>query len=253
MTFFFGYLFEPFEVYLPELKMNYFWITFIHALTPAIITSCFSMVKITTKTEENWTIKKEAFLIASFLIIIGIAQFLIRDLIYNNPNNWSWRYLNEEIRNTFLVGMLFSSILISLNFNRLNFQNNRKAKSLNSSKNFTEHIYPLEHIANVKINDLQLDINNLLFAKAEGNYVEFYLKEEKTSKVLTRITIKELETILTPYPNIIKTHRSYLVNSKYIKNVIGNAQGYKLQLNNYDGKIPVSRNMIAHFDAQMKA
>ena len=34
MTFFFGYLFEPFEVYIPEHKMNYFFIYFIHALTP---------------------------------------------------------------------------------------------------------------------------------------------------------------------------------------------------------------------------
>jgi DNA-binding LytR/AlgR family response regulator len=104
----------------------------------------------------------------------------------------------------------------------------------------------------VKSDDFKLDLNSFLFAKADGNYVELYLKENKANKVIKRITLKELESTLRPYPNILKTHRSYLVNLLHLQKVVGNAQGYTLRLNNYDEKIPVSRNMIKEFDAMVK-
>ena len=232
MTLFFNYFFEPFEVYVPEHKMNFFWICFVHSCVAAIVIFSFSLFKISQKTEENWNVGKEILLIATILLTIGMCQFLIRDVIYNNPNNWSWRYFYEEIRNTFLEGILFLMVLVPLNFRKLS------TKYINNAS---------------LINDLKLDTNNLLFAKADGNYVELYLNEKAIiSKVLKRITIKELESILEPYTNIIKTHRSYLVNLYQIERVIGNAQGYKLLLKNYDEKIPVSRNMIPDFDARMK-
>jgi len=254
MSLFFNYLFEPFEVYVPEHKMDFFWISFIHAIVPIIILFILSLFFKVANAEEKWTIIKEFGFVFIFMIAVGFVQFLIRDIIYNNPDNWSFKYLYEEIRNTFLVGTLFVSILVPLNFNRLNSKNSKNANVLNTSHYLLE---PIENskisiTTNLKNEKLQFDINNLLFAKADGNYVELFLKEEKVNKVLKRITIKELESVLKPYSNIIKTHRSYLVNIYHIKNVSGNAQGYKLQLNNFDETIPVSRNMITNFNARMK-
>lgn len=251
MTLFFNYFFEPFEVYFPEHKMNFFWICFVHSCVAAIVIFSFSLFKISQKTEENWNVGKEILLIATILLTIGMCQFLIRDVIYNNPNNWSWRYFYEEIRNTFLEGILFLMVLVPLNFRKLSTKYIKNASLINDSEVL---IKPTSHSKTIiKIDDLKLNTNNLLFAKADGNYVELYLNEKAIiSKVLKRITIKELESILEPYTNIIKTHRSYLVNLYQIERVIGNAQGYKLLLKNYDEKIPVSRNMIPDFDARMK-
>ena len=253
MTLFFSYFFEPFAVNISEHKMKYFWVSFIHACTPVAIIALFSLFKIKSEIEENWNVRKEMLLLALFLLLVGIAQFLIRDIIYNNPNNWSWSYFYEEIRNTFLIGTLFVIILIPLNFNRLNTKNSKNAKALNFPH------YLLKPVANsmvfietqVKSDDFKLDVNSFLFAMANGNYIELYLKEEKNNKLLKRITLKELESILKPFPNIIKTHRSYLINLQHVNSVVGNAQGYKLKLNNYDEKLPVSRNMIKNFDAKV--
>ncbi len=255
MSLFFNYLFEPFEVYVSEHKMDFFWISFIHAIIPVLILLLLSFFLKLHNTEEKWIIKREIGFVLLFIIIIGFTQFLIRDIIYDNPNNWSFRYLYEEIRNTFLVGILFTSILVPLNFNRLNSKNIKNARLLNASHDLLE---PIENSkisikTNLKNEKLQFDINSLLFARADGNYVEIFLKEEKINKILKRITIKELESILKPYSNIIKIHRSYLVNMYHIKNVTGNAQGYKLQLSNFDETIPVSRNMITNFNARMKS
>lgn len=255
MSIFFNYFFEPFEVSVPEHKMDFFWISFIHALIPILVLQLLSLFFLIPKVEENWAIGKEIRFVFLFVLLVGFAQFLIRDIIYDNPNNWSFRYLYEEIRNTFLVGTLFVLILVPLNFIRLNSKNIKNASVLNASHDLLEPIQnsKISIKTNLKNENLEFDINSLLFARADGNYVELFLREEKINKVLKRITIKELESVLKPYSNIVKTHRSYLVNMYHIKNITGNAQSYKLQLNNFDETIPVSRNMITNFNARMKS
>ncbi len=252
-TLLFSYLFEPFEVYLPEHKMNYFWISLIHALNPVLIVVFFSLIKIPSKTVENWNVRKEMLLIILFLFLVGIAQFMIRDIIYNNPNNWSMRYLYEEVRNTILIGTLFAILFTSLNFNRLNERNIKKANALKlPGDNLKSSDSTVFIETQVKSDNFKLDVDDFIFAKADGNYVELYLKDKKIIKMVKRVSLKELESLLKPFPNIIKTHRSYLVNINYINKVIGNAQGYKLHIHNYDKIIPVSRNMIQHFETTLK-
>jgi len=254
MSFFFNYFFEPFEVNIPEHKMDFLWISFIHAIIPILVLLLLSLYILVSELDENWTIGKEFLFVFFFMLLIGIAQFLIRDIIYNNPNNWSFKYLYEEVRNTFLIGTLFTLILVPLNFNRLNYKNIKNALILNASHGLLTPIInsKISIKTNLKNENLQFNINSLLFVRADGNYVELFLKEEKVNKIIKRITMKELELVLKPYSNIVKIHRSYLVNIYHIKNVFGNAQGYKLQLNDFDETIPVSRNMIANFNTKMK-
>lgn len=254
MTLLFCYIFEPFEVYVPEHKISYFWISLIHAFTPVIIIAVISFIKPSAQTEDDWNVRNEILLVALFLLMVGITQFLIRDLIYNNPNNWSWRYFYEEIRNTFLIGSLFAVILISLNANKLKRKNDKSAKMAVWPLKVAEPLpNSILHIrTQVKSDDFILDVNNFLFAKASGNYTELYLNLERENRLLKRITIKDLESTLKPISSIVKTHRSYLVNIHHISGVEGNAQGYKLKLNNYNGYVPVSRNMIEVFNDKLK-
>jgi LytTr DNA-binding domain len=250
MTFFFNYAFEPFNVEYSEHKMNYFWVSIIHSLTPAIVLYAISIVGKALKLEDKWNILKEAFLIFFFFLIVGLVQFLIRDIIYDNENNWSLHYLYEEIRNTFLVGTLFVTILIPINFNRLNTKHRNNANTLNIAINDSSSVIN-QVKSSVKIDDFKLEIDQFMFAKSEGNYLEIYLNKQHQNKELIRITLKNLEALLKTYPNIIKTHRSYLVNSNYIEKINGNAQGYKLHIAKYI--IPVSRNMITNFNLRMKS
>jgi DNA-binding LytR/AlgR family response regulator len=204
--------------------------------------------------DEKWKIKYEIYFIILFLFLVGIGQFLIRDVIYDNPNNWSIKYLFEEIRNTFLVGSLFISILIPLNFARLNAKHIKNAHLLNQSHDIIK-LSPnsiIEIPTNLKTETITLDVNKFVFAKAEGNYVELFILKDKITKEVKRLTIKELESNLQPFENIVKTHRSYLVNMIHIKDVSGNAQGYRLKLLDLAQTIPVSRNMISHFNSKMK-
>jgi len=254
MSLAFNYFFEPFHVNPNEHRMDYFWICFVHALVAPLVLFLLSLMWSRKTIEEKWSVKREIIFLAIFLLLVGLGQFLIRDIVYDNANNWSFRYLYEEIRNTFMVGTLFIAILIPLNFTRLNAKYIKTAHILNESHDKFERSEnsKIEIQTNLKDDTIVFDVNNFLFAKAEGNYVEFYLKEENINRTVKRITMKELESALSSYSNVIKTHRSFLVNLLHIESVSGNAQGYKLYLNDFDTPIPVSRNLIEHFNSKMK-
>ncbi len=93
----------------------------------------------------------------------------------------------------------------------------------------------VNHIVKTNTKDLQ-------FIEAEKNYitiVEFKGCEPKKSLLRLSI-IKAIEQIKDE--NIIRCHRSYVVNLNAVISVTGNSQGLKLHLNESLKSIPVSRS-----------
>ncbi|UXP31830.1 LytTR family transcriptional regulator [Reichenbachiella agarivorans] len=256
MTLGFNYFFfEPFDVYVPEHKMDFFWISVIHSITPIVILLVWYVLSLLiSDLEDRWTVGKEILFLCLLFFMVGVVQFLIRDLIYDNPNNWSWHYLIEEVRNTFLVGSLFTLILIPLNYNRLNRQHQLKAEQLPVERE--ESIVVKQNSVfiqtQVRADEFTMSVDELVYARAERNYVEIYsFRDQNIHKELKRIAIKDLMEQLQIYPFIARTHRSYLVNLQQIKSIRGNAQGYQLQLKHTEEMVPVSRTLIADFESQM--
>lgn len=257
LAFLFNYFFAPFNVNPAEHRMDYFWISVIHSATPVLVLILmYPFIYFSPSLEEKWTIGKDILFLSLFLLLIGIVQFLIRDLIYDNPNNWSWGYFREEIGNTFLVGILLVGIIVSVNFNLLNARYIKEAQILEHSRmarsiKKENLVIPIE--TQVKMDRFNLEVERFLYAKADGNYIILHLLQDNAvTKVLKRISIKEFEKQLRSVEEIIRTHRSYVVNLSYLKYVKGNAQGYQLSLKECDREIPVSRNMIPAFEASLK-
>ncbi|MFW5645166.1 MAG: LytTR family DNA-binding domain-containing protein [Bacteroidota bacterium] len=254
MSFLFNYLFEPFNVYRPEHKYDFFWICFFHSLSAVIAAGLYSLIAGIWISEDNWKVRNEIAFIAGLFLMIGISQFIIRDLIYENPENWSWVYFFEEIRNTFLIGILFVLILVPLNFLRLNHRHKQKSDHFEryqlDSKEDSKGLVPLT--TQLKSDDFLMDPENLIFARAEGNYLEIYMDNDPEERLVKRMTLKDLEKQLDAYPFIMKTHRSYLVNLHKIDKMKGNAQGYKLFFTSYKDYVPVSRGMIQNFEKHIQ-
>ncbi|NER16175.1 LytR/AlgR family response regulator transcription factor [Spongiivirga citrea] len=250
LSFLFSYVFEPFEVNRAEHKIDYFWICVIHSVVPLLLGIVFfSVLNNLIKEETDWSIGKEALWISIYLFLVGIGSFLIRDVIYDKPDNWSSRYFFEEIRNTFLVGILIVAVVLPLNLERLLSKYKKKAKgiNLNSSAEPKEVLVTIKTPLKSEYFDLKL--SDFVFAKVDGNYTDIFLRNETgANRTMVRISLKELENQLKDYVHIIKTHRSFLVNSNYINSVSGNAQGYMLSLSGVKDKIPVSRANIRFFD-----
>ncbi|GGG98452.1 hypothetical protein GCM10011416_15750 [Polaribacter pacificus] len=233
-----------------EHRIPSIWILIIHASIPFPIAYLYlSFVNLKVKDEVFWTLGKEIFHLSVILLLIGVAIFLLRDVLYTNPDNWSLRYLWEEIRNTFLVGFLLILIVIPLQLERLinihKLQVHKLPKQVHEQKN-TEVVVIKSQDSSESVS---LKLQEWLFAEVESNYTEIVsFSETGIDKRLLRIPLKDLEDQLKPFANSYKTHRSYLVNLNAIENISGNAQGYQLRLKNYPKSIPVSRSQIKGFN-----
>lgn len=257
ITFFFLLLFEPFGVYGPEQKFNYLIICGLHALSPTLIFYTYFNAlnyfrKRNAASEPSWTMFQEYAHIAVILLLIGIASFLMRDLIYDNPYNWSLRYLWEEIRNCYLAGCLVYILLTFASFYFRSKSNSAQAMLFPiacDNESIVEHIGEIFIKTQVKQDDFSFIAAHLLFAKAEGNYVELALySNSNVTTELKRISLKQFESQISAYPFFFRCHRAYLVNMAQIEKVAGNSQGYLLTFNGTADKVPVSRAQLNSFN-----
>jgi hypothetical protein len=252
-------LFKPFGVSVPEQKINYFLICGLHASSPAIIIyTYFGTLNYLRKKLplKSWTLLQEYGHIGIVLFLTGIASFLMRDLIYQNTDNWSWYYLWEEIRNSLVAGCLFYFILRIANFY---FQSKKGAPFV--LQFIPLNIEPVKPVAQsplfiktqVKQDDFSLCLSDLLFAKAEGNYIELTsYKDSQINTELKRISLTQFDSQISHHPYFFRCHRAYLVNMFQIENVSGNSQGYLLAFKSTGAKVPVSRAQLDSFNSLYK-
>ena len=250
------YLFKPFTVNVSEQKLTYLTICGLHALSPALIV--FGYITLLGRVRKRrhiieWTLKKELLNIALLFLIIGLFSYLLRGLIYTNPDNISWHYLWIEIRNAYLAGIVYGIYLISAQvYFKANV--NKKiddhpiplpAKNIKEDSNATSIFIK----AHVRIDDFYLKADDLLFARAEGNYVMVYTFEDGLLKSeLKRISLKQLETQFVDHSYLLRCHRAYLVNARRVAKLSGNSQGYSISFDETEDKVPVSRTYLSRFD-----
>jgi tetratricopeptide (TPR) repeat protein len=89
---------------------------------------------------------------------------------------------------------------------------------------------------------MTLPLNDLICFEAQDNYTAIYFRENgKLKKELKRVTMKKVEEQVSQTDEIVRCHKSYIINIKNVSHVSGNAQGYKLHLLLLEFSIPVSR------------
>lgn len=258
-VFLFLYFFKPFLVTQTEHKYSYVIICLLHALNAACIFGVYFFIvnRLFKKliAEENWKVYKAILVTSILFLFIGIGSFLLRPVIYNNPHNFSLRYFIDETVNTFLVGSLVFAAFTFIDFYKRIKTNQAAAENLEQQLEPQKSDITEEQIINIEVENATYQINTstFLFANADGNYVTFYMAAgESVVKHLKRMTLKNLEDQLKNIsPYIIKTHRAYLVNTKNIIHMTGNAQGYQLYFSKIDSAVPVSRAIIPAFKAVM--
>jgi hypothetical protein len=254
---------KPFDTNINEFKYNYFITCVIYGmisglsfLTTTIVLTVFCSGHCK---EEKWTVAKELKVMIILLFIIGNANFFIRNLINTNHDNYKLTYYFEELIHTCLVGIFPIGFFTMFNFSYLYKANNETAIISNSIINQKGDIVvssppTIVTIASQSVYEsVSISIHNICFIKSDGNYIEIYQYEKgNLKKQIIRNTLKDIERQLSSHANIVKTHRSYLVNVNHIKSVKGNAQGYTLYFKNCNDNIPVSRNNISQFDSVIK-
>ena len=86
-------------------------------------------------------------------------------------------------------------------------------------------------------------VDNLLCLQSSDNYVTiFALADDDTQTVMLRMTLKSAQERTQAHRRIVRCHKSYIVNLDHVRDISGNAQGYKLHIPTLDFPVPVSRS-----------
>ena len=85
-----------------------------------------------------------------------------------------------------------------------------------------------------------VELDDILFFKADGSYTEVFLKEEKV--IVTSKSLKHFENILADNPDFYRCHKSYIVNVNHISEYIKSDGGY-LKVHQHD--VGVSPDKVA--------
>ncbi|MCI1648228.1 MAG: LytTR family transcriptional regulator DNA-binding domain-containing protein [Bacteroides sp.] len=89
---------------------------------------------------------------------------------------------------------------------------------------------------------LAIEADDLMYVEADGNYVKVvYRKADGVGRKLLRCTMKQAEGTVVDCPFIIRCHRAFLVNIRWVVKVDGNSQGFRLSLQGCEEEVPVSR------------
>ena len=196
----------------------------------------------------------------STVFLIGLANFISSHYLVGSPLTLRYIFWFQFV--TVSIGTTPIVIFVLLRQNQQLKKYSAEAASLQSK---IADMYKMETKSSadaVKVDDnerivikgdyqkekVDVKVSDLLYVSSANNYVKlYYFDNGKVVYSILRITMKKMEDNLLPYPNFFRCHRAYMINLYRVKEVIGNAQGYKIKLEDVEELIPVSRNLNAEF------
>ncbi|MEM6379814.1 MAG: LytTR family DNA-binding domain-containing protein, partial [Bacteroidota bacterium] len=195
--------------------------------------------------EAKWTVAKHIlYLFVSFYLAV-VACYLYYCWFFEDPLRWA--DLAGFSLTSATIGVFPLTAYVMISYIRLLKKYQKGAAQFNAHKDFSQSTIstttPTLSLTNEQDKvQLEVPINQLFFLQSSLNYVEvFFQVENQLKKELIRNSFQKIEDQL-PADFFIRCHRSYIVNLDNVKEISGNAQGYKLHLNAHDLMVPVSRS-----------
>lgn len=244
----FLYFFQPFGIHnYPNsqvlLCLGFGLVTFVFAI---IYDSFLTYVLRIERDIPSWTLLKWIFEAMGTILFIAVGNFFFAAYFFQ-LDHWNIMDFFGMIQATLMVGIfpiVFSGLWTTLKAKK---QNVAEANQLQTERINTPQS-PTRLVISSKNNKQQIPLfaHQIYFAEAMQNYVNLYIQEgEEIKKEVIRNTIANIEQSFVS-SNIIRCHRSYLVNVDLIEKVEGNAQGLRLTLKNMgEVQVPVSRKYIS--------
>lgn len=254
-VFLFLYIFKPFN--LGTYPGSVFLFTLGYGLATFLVMLIFNVIMLFSFrnyfNEPNWTTSKELLWLLILLFFIGLANTLYTMLA--GVGGFHLKTILYFELYTILIGFFPISASILINYYRLISGYEKGSNEIN--KRLKEHLSG-EHsisgnpdlstksvtlIAENGKDEFTFAVKSIVFIRSADNYAEIFFIDDhaKLTCQLIRITLKKCEEELQTYHQFFRCHKSFLVNLQKVSKVTGNAQGYKLHVENAEELIPVSR------------
>ena len=246
-------IFQPFEIYQITSRSKYYYLLgfglmttislgIFHIILPSQLPKIFN--------ENKWTVGKQVlyFLLTSSFIL-GICYIYF---IWYNSHNLDLRDFIVFYLETFALGLFPIFGIVMANYIRL-LKKHQFEPSIPTATSDSISPSSVQFVLQEAGKEsLSLSSEELLFVKSAGNYVEIHFIKEDTTKVsVLRTTLSEVEKSICS-EDILRCHRSYIVNTAHVKEITGNAQGFQLHFDLSDSIIPVARSKGKAFVSRIK-
>lgn len=209
-------------------------------LTIIIFTICFLVLKFKDFLTERKYLSRTLVLTGAFLtIFIIIYSILALNLFGAYTNKTELDVLFYE-----LLVITATPLVLTLWYTEIQLFNlNYKTITISDQNNKENNATDVTLLSDSQNKELSLDIQDLLVVEAQDNYCKiYYIENNEVKKALFRLSLKKMHEQLSNMNNIIRCHRSYLVNKSKVENILGKSQNYKLKIEGIDKNIPVSRS-----------
>ncbi|MDJ1471170.1 LytR/AlgR family response regulator transcription factor [Xanthocytophaga flava] len=187
--------------------------------------------------EKSWKVWKEIGWVVFILLSVTIGNYLYNMWILDTATFRFHNFLVTAIT-TFSIGIFPTTGFVLANY-IVRLRHYSKPVEIHSP------VYPefsvVELIAENEKDRLVVKSSQLLYIESADNYCTVCIQTEgRITKELIRSSLTRLESQVS-VSDIIRCHRSYIVNLEQVTRISGNAQGYKLHLSGQEEAIPVAR------------
>jgi len=244
---FFLSFFKPFEII--KLTDNLFLYTFGFGLITflVLIFNLFFLPFVFKRffNEKKWTVGKHFIFVLGSFFIINLLNWNYNNFLQGTNTKRSISFLTL-LSYTLSVGCIPIVILLLKEELLIREKRSEITQEVNDKQNKPSSIETNSKTIKIttgnKNETLKLNLNNLLCVNSQGNYACFFIiKKEKTKEVILRTSLQNVYSQLEKYNYLIRCHKSYIVNTKHIDKISGNARGYQLHCSKLEFIIPVSR------------
>jgi len=215
-----------------------FVLLFLNLITlPKLFPKYFDLAK--------WNIGKMISFVIILILMISFANWYF-SLISFKAINVDYHSLSFFLINTSITGFFPIIFYLYISERRASKKHEVMADTISNLKNGikSNNQEVVKVVGDNKNEYFDLYLYELVYISFEKNYSSiFYIKDGGIKEKVLRISLTKIENQLSDFQFIVRCHRSYLVNTKQVKTIIGNARSYQLVLKNTSEiRIPVSRS-----------
>ncbi len=153
--------------------------------------------------------------------------------------------------NMFTFGLTVYSIVKLYDFKYLLFakENDPYLKKVTqiTSKQISQTQKTIKLEGKNKGENIEIQLKKFVFIKGDGHYINinYLTPNNHLETTVLRLSLKEAEDQLQTTTNLFRCHRSYIINTDYLKSIISDSQKSYALLTNHLGEIPVSKKKVA--------
>ena len=193
----------------------------------------------------SWKLKHWIFTMILLIVWIAAGNY-IYSLILMGKNYFHWQEFLAMLYGTAIIGVFPVAFYGFINQNRLEKRNTDLAREMSVTSHKSDHEVEFVITSTRQDEKIRVSKSTFRYAQAMQNYVRLYLcTDGSAQQEIIRLSLTSLEDQMKD-TQIVRCHRSYVVNLDAVEEVSGNAQGLRLLLRGIDEEVPVSRSYISN-------